>query len=182
MGLLINFGMFKVGWLSSVIGGAEQLPWLGPLAMLLIVAIHLYRASEPERELLLVLSCGFIGAIFDSILVSMEWVTYPSGFFAESFAPYWIISMWMLFATTLNVSLRWMRGRYLLAVVMGAIAGPLAYLGGEKLGGIVFLNKSAGLVALSVGWAVMMPLLVRLAERFDGVQPAHSADPVLETR
>ena len=172
MGLLLNFGMFKIGWLSSVIGGAQQLPWLGPLAMLLIVAVHLYRAEQPERELVLVLSCGFIGALFDSVLVAMGWVTYPSGLFAESMAPYWIISMWMLFATTLNVSLRWMRGRYFLALVMGAVAGPLAYIGGSKLGGILFLDRTAGLAALSIGWGLMMPVLVMLAERLDGVSPA----------
>ncbi len=172
MGLLLNFGMFKVGWLSSVIGGAQQLPWLGPLAMLIVVAVHLYRSEQPERELVLVLSCGFIGAMFDSVLVAMAWVTYPSGLFVDSMAPYWIISMWMLFATTLNVSLRWMRGRYLLALAMGAVAGPLAYIGGEKLGGIVFLDKTAGLTALGIGWGLIMPVLVLLAERLDGVSPA----------
>jgi hypothetical protein len=176
MGLLLNFGMFKIGWLSSVIGGAQQLPWLGPLAMLFVVAIHLYRAEQPERELILVLSCGFIGAVFDSVLVAAGWVTYPSGLFVESMAPYWIISMWMLFATTLNVSLRWMRGRYLLAVALGAVAGPMAYIGGSKLGGIVFLDRTAGLVALSIGWAVIMPVLVILAERLDGISPGIDAE------
>ena len=125
---------------------------------------------------MLVLSCGFIGALFDSVLVAMGWVTYPSGLFVESMAPYWIISMWMLFATTLNVSLRWMRGRYFLALVMGAVAGPLAYIGGSKLGGILFLDRTAGLVALSIGWGLMMPVLVLLAERLDGVSPAPSRE------
>lgn len=171
MGLLLNFGMFKIGWLSSVIGGAQQLPWLGPLAMLLVVAVHLFRAEQPEREFILVLACGFIGALFDSVLVISGWVTYPSGLLVESMAPYWIISMWMLFATTLNVSLRWMRGRLVLALALGAIAGPLAYIGGSKLGGIVFLDRTAGLVALSVGWGLIMPVLVFLAARLDGISP-----------
>ncbi len=92
-------------------------------------------------------------------------------------APYWIISMWMLFATTLNVSLRWMRGRYFIALIAGAIAGPLAYIGGSKLGGIVFLDRTAGLVALSVGWGVIMPILVMLAERLDGISPGVEAKP-----
>ncbi len=172
MGLLLNFGMFKVGWLSSVMGGAKQMPWLGPLAMLVIVAIHLYRARQPERELILILACGFIGAIFDSVLVTFGWVGYASGLFVESMAPYWIISMWMLFATTLNVSLRWLRGRYVLAAVLGAIAGPMAYLGGQKLGGMMFYDTNAGVIALSIGWGLMMPLLVYLAERLDGIGEA----------
>lgn len=179
MGLLLNFGMFKIGWLSSVIGGAQQLPWLGPLAMFLIVAIHLFRATEPERELALVMLSGMIGACFDSVLVAMNWVTYPSGLFLESMAPYWIISMWMLFATTLNVSLRWLKGRYLLAAILGLIAGPLAYIGGEKLGGILFVDRTAGLVVLSIGWGLIMPVLVALAERFDGIRAA-SADVTLQ--
>ncbi len=178
-GLILNFGMFKVGWLSSVIGGAQQLPWLGPLAMFIVVAVHLYRAQHPERELTLVLICGFLGAIFDSVLVALGWVGYPSGLFVESMAPYWIISMWMLFATTLNVSLRWLKGRYLLAAVLGFIAGPGAYLGGQKLGGMVFLDQQAAVISLAVGWGLIMPALVKLAERFDGVgdkQPAAAVE------
>ena len=30
MPFLINIAAFKIGWLSSVVGGAQQLPWLGP--------------------------------------------------------------------------------------------------------------------------------------------------------
>ena len=175
-GLILNFGMFKVGWLSSVMGGAQQLPWLGPLAMFIVVAVHLYRARFPERELMLVLLCGFIGAVFDSVLVSLGWVSYPSGLFNEAMAPYWIISMWMLFATTLNVSLRWLKGRYLLAAALGFVAGPGAYLGGQKLGGMVFVDQQAALISLAVGWGLIMPVLVKLAERFDGVgEPAQPA-------
>jgi hypothetical protein len=33
MNLLINITAFKLGWLSSVFGGAQQLPWLGPLVV-----------------------------------------------------------------------------------------------------------------------------------------------------
>lgn len=97
------------------------------------------------------------------------WIEYPSGNIAAGFAPYWIVAMWMLFATTLNVSLRWLRNRTALAVVLGAIAGPLSFYGGAQLGGVVFLDQRAGLIALSVGWAVMMPTLIILAARLDGI-------------
>jgi len=170
MGLLLNFGMFQAGWFSSVIGAAQQLPWLGPLAMLVVVAVHLYRVNAPQRELTLIVLCGVIGAFFDSILVALGWVSYPSGLFSESMAPYWIITMWMLFATTLNVSLRWLKGRPLLAMALGFVSGPLTYFGGQKLGGIVFVDQQAALLALAIGWGFMMPALMALSDRFDGVK------------
>jgi hypothetical protein len=74
----------------------------------------------------------------------------------------------MLFATTLNVSLRWLRGRPLLGALLGAVGGPLAYLAGAKLGGIELLEPALALSALAAGWALLLPLLQRLATELDG--------------
>ena len=169
MPVLINFAAFQVGWFSSVIGAAKQMPWLGPVALLLVLAIHLRQARRPQLELVLVLSCGLIGVFFDSLLVAMGWVTYPSGQISESLAPYWIVTMWMLFATTLNQSMGWLKGRTLLAILLGAIFGPASYIAGQKLGGIEFIAFTPAIAALTVGWAVFMPVLMALAQRFDGI-------------
>jgi len=67
------------------------------------------------------------------------------------------------------VSMRWLRGRWRLAAIFGMVGGPLAYLGGQKLGGIELVNEVAALAALGIGWAVMMPVLLSLAENFDGM-------------
>jgi hypothetical protein len=171
MNLLINVTAFKLGWLSSVFGGAQQLPWLGPLVVLIAVAIHLARAERPSSELMLIVSCGLIGAVFDSVLVAAGWVTFPSGMFSDLMAPYWIITMWMLFGTTINLSMRWMRGRPLLASAFGFVGGPLAYIAGHKIGGIQFVDQTAAIAMLAIGWAVIMPLLMHLGERMDGVSP-----------
>jgi hypothetical protein len=171
MNLLINVAAFKLGWVSSVVGGAQQLPWLGPLVVFVVIALHLARAERPRSELMLILSCGLIGAVFDSVLVAAGWVTFPSGMFSDVMAPYWIVTMWMLFGTTINLSMRWMRGRPLLASAFGFVGGPLAYLAGHKIGGIQFVDQPAALVMLAIGWAVMMPLLVQIGERLDGVSP-----------
>jgi hypothetical protein len=171
MSLLINVTAFKLGWLSSVFGGAQQLPWLGPLVVFLAVAIHLTRAQRPSSEFMLIVSCGLIGAVFDSALVAAGWVTFPSGMISESMAPYWIVTMWMLFGTTINLSMRWMRGRPWLAAAFGFVGGPLAYIAGHKIGGIQFVDQPAAIAMLAVGWAIMMPLLMHLGERLDGVSP-----------
>jgi len=167
--LAINFVAFQIGWLSSVIGGAQQMPWLGPLIVAIALALHFRAARKPFEEVLLVFTCALIGAAFDSLLVAAGWVTYKSGLINSHFAPYWIVTMWMLFATTLNVSMRWLRGKPWLAAFFGAYGGPAAYLAGEALGGIVLTNRLAALLALGVGWAVIMPVLMGLSEQLDGM-------------
>ena len=169
MPFLANIVAFNVGWLTSVIGAAQQVPLAGPAIVLVVIALHLRYVSRPSRELMLILSCGLIGAFFDSILVAFGWVEYPSGMFLDSLAPYWIIGMWMLFATTLNVSMSFLKGRPILAMALGAISGPMSYVGGQKLGGITFLDPTAALVTLSIGWGIMMPALMVLASSLDGV-------------
>lgn len=168
MALFINFIAFQAGWFAAVLSAAAGRPALGFGVMLAVIGLHLYRSPRPAQEIALIGLCGLIGGVWDSALVTAGWVSYASGMLAEGLAPYWIVGMWMLFATTMNVSLGWLKGRTALAVIFGAVGGPLAYLTGQKLGGIVLVDVVAALVALAAGWGVMMPLLLRLAERFDG--------------
>ena len=117
------------------------------------------------------LACTVLGTWFDSMLVAFGWVAYSTGQWHPMLAPYWIISMWMLFATTLNLSLKWLRDRTWLAAVVGALAGPLTYVAGARLGAIELTNLEAALAALGAGWALMLPALVALGSRFDGYAP-----------
>ncbi|MDH4055860.1 MAG: DUF2878 domain-containing protein [Gammaproteobacteria bacterium] len=167
--LLVNIVVFQAAWLLSVIGGAQQMPWLGPLVTLVALALHLRAARKPFEEVLLILSCGVMGLCFDSYLVAMGWVTYKAGLFSAYIAPYWIITMWMLFAMTLNVSMRWLRGKPKLAALFGFYGGPASYMAGQALGGIILINEFAALAALAIGWAIMMPMLVWLSENLDGM-------------
>lgn len=175
---ILNFIIFQVGWFSSVYGGAQQMPWLGPIAVTAALLIHLRAAHRPRQEIVLVLSCALIGATFDSALVALGWVQYSSGIFSQSMAPYWIITMWMLFATTLNVSMRWLRNKDKLAAVFGFVGGPITYLAGQKLGAIILVDQVAALLALGIGWAIMMPILLRLSETFDGFATSANGAPV----
>jgi len=177
MPLLANFLVFQIGWFACVLGGASGLPWVGTGIALAIVTWHLTRAMRPKQELLLVLSAAGIGLVFDSLLVALGWLAYPSGTLVAGTAPHWIVALWMLFAITLNLSLAWLKRRLLVAVLFGAIGGPLAYLGGAKLGALSFVAPTPGLIALAVGWALLTPALVMLSLRFDGFVSRLDAAP-----
>lgn len=177
--MLINFLLFQVGWFSAVLSAAQLVPWIGVAVIFGVVALHLRWSHEPGRELMLVMICAGVGAAFDSVLVAAGWVSYPSGQVLAGAAPYWIVAMWMSFATTLNVSLRWLRNRPLLAAACGVIGGPLAYYTGDKLGGIVLTDFTAAMIMLGLGWGVMMPALFALSRRFDGRQPRAAEQPLI---
>lgn len=166
---LINFVAFQAGWFSCVLGAAAGLPLFGLLAVAIVVFVHLKLAARPQPEMKLIVIAVLLGLVFDSLIVSNGWIRYPSGMFAAGVAPYWILGMWALFATTLNASMKWMKGKAVLAAVMGVVFGPLSYVAGARLGGLEFVDYRSAMIALAVIWAIAMPVLVVMAGRFDGV-------------
>lgn len=169
--LLLNFVAFQVAWFACVLGGANDLALAGTLTVAAAVGLHLMLAVRPRRELALIAIASVIGLVWDSLIVRLGLMSYPAGTFAAGIAPHWIIAMWSLFATTLNLSMGWMKGRPALAALAGAIGGPLAYLAGHRLGAVDIPVAWLALGAQAAGWAMMMPLLTLLAARLNGFEP-----------
>ena len=172
MNMLINFVAFQTGWFAAVLGAANGMPLLGPAVIAAAIGLHLWIAKRPRAELTLIAICGVMGAVLDSLLVAAGWVAYPTGMIFDNAAPYWIVAMWMLFGTTLNLSMGWLKPRKLLGVPFGLIGGPLAYYTGYKFGGIELVNFEAAMIGLGVIWAAAVPVLLVLAERFNGFEPS----------
>jgi Protein of unknown function (DUF2878) len=165
---VINFVLFQAGWFACVLGAAKQLPWLGVIFMCLFLAWHISQAKQANPEIVLVVITVIIGAIYDQIMTQNSLLTYQAHGWSTDLPAAWILALWAEFAMVLNVSLRWMRGHWLIAVVFGAIGGPMAYIGAARLGAVTIDVLPLSYVALSVGWAIITPLLLKLSERFDG--------------
>jgi hypothetical protein len=165
MGLIKNFIGFQIGWFACVVGAAQGYPLVAVAVTSIIVILHLLRDNNLYSELCLIISAVFIGIIWESLLLASGWLAYASSGSAN-IAPIWLVAMWALFATTINHSMAWLKNRYFLALLLGAVFGPLAFIAGENLGAVVFLDRTMALTLLAVGWAVLMPLLLWLAQQF----------------
>lgn len=166
--LVANIALFQAGWFACVLGAAHGVPWIALPAVAAIVAWHLSRAEHAMPELALVALAMLVGAVFDTLLARSGWLKFGSGMIVDRTAPTWMVAMWASFATTLNVSLRWLRDRPIVAALFGAIGGPLAYYGGARLGAVELVRAGAALAAVAVGWALVTPLLAHAARRLDG--------------
>jgi hypothetical protein len=80
-------------------------------------------------------------------------------------------ALWFNFSMLVSISLAWLKGKYVTAVILGGLAGPVAYWGGEKLGALRVAEAfSTGYVILAVIWGLALPLLVYLHEHLTGAK------------
>jgi len=164
--ILVNFAVFEIGWFACVLGAARGRPWLGmAISGLILLGSLLAAGAAWMRQLLLLLAVTAIGFVWDSALSLAGITVYPGMSHGLALAPAWIAALWALFAMTLDVSLRWLQGRTVLAIVLGAIAAPLSYYGGARLGALVLPDRALALWAEAVGWGTLLPGLLLLARR-----------------
>lgn len=154
---LFNFIAYQLAWFACVLGAAHDLAWAGAAFALAVAAVHL--ALRPAAiEVKLIAVAAVAGFIVDSVLVRSHQVEFASAGWA-GWAPYWMVSLWIVFATTLNHSLHWLASRPLIAALGGAIGGPLAYLAGAKLGALEISATLPALSLIAVLWAAALGVL-----------------------
>lgn len=162
-----NFVGYQMVWFAAVIGAGRGSPWWGLAAALVFVVAQWLASNERTSDARLVACALALGIGFDGALASAGVLHYAAAT-PGLHAPTWILAMWAAFAMTLNHSLAFLRGRTLWAVVLGAVGGPLAYIGAARgFGAVEFTAPtSQALGLLAVGWAVAMGLLAWLAQRW----------------
>ena len=164
MRILINLLLFQTAWLACVLGAGQDNFWVGPVAVLVSVFVHLAKSSNKRGELFIIGATGAIGFIVETLLIALE-IFLPARFvIPPPWCPLWLFCMWPNFATLLNVSLRWLHGRYMLSIGLGATGGALAYYGGMQLGALTFHGPVLQKVLMvGVAWGIVTPTLLWIA-------------------
>ena len=158
-----NLAFFKIGWVACVMFAAAGKPGLATLSVAAVVAVHLAGVKAPSKEALLLAAAALVGLGWESFMVWTGLVQYP-GHESAVLAPYWIVAMWVLFATTINHGLRWAKRHGWVAALAGLLGGPMAFFGGMNLGAVEFSHTAAALTLIGLGWAALLPLLILIAD------------------
>lgn len=165
---MLNLVAYQCAWLACVLGAANELPLVAIGVAAGVLLLHLAVAAVPERELALVTVAVLAGVVFESVLVASGWVRSNDPLLLAGTTPALMVALWAAFATTLNVALRPLRQRPLLCAALAAVGAPLAYQAGSEIGALVLVDALPALALVSAGWAVLLPLLMRAAQRLDG--------------
>jgi hypothetical protein len=160
---IINFVLFQAAWFSCVISGAHQTPLIAVAVSSAVIAVNLSTRKKLYSELRLMAAVTGIGFCVDSANLLAGVFSLRIASF-DFICPLWLVLIWAVFGTTLRSSLGWLAGRYWLSAALGAVAGAPSYFAGAKLGAVTMnSNWIFSAIALTVTWALVMPLLVWLA-------------------
>lgn len=165
MSRLVNFIAFEIGWFGCILGAAHGLAWVGPVLVATLVTAHVWLSPTGQRELCLIVLAAAIGFVVDTVHAVLGVVRFTGQ--DSVWCPMWMVALWANLATTLNWSLGGLRGRYVVAAVLGALAGPTSYYAGQRLEAITLHPQqafAAGVLALA--WGVATPALLGLSSRF----------------
>jgi hypothetical protein len=147
-----------LGWFGCVYFGKIGWSW-GTVVFPAVSVILLTRAFRIERKVWFRLGALFLfGLLFDSIGVHFAWIRVEPSV-VWGWLPVWLISLWLLFVTSLPLMQSLLQKKYWLAALVGAVFGPLSYRAGEQFG-ILFLEGWQALLIYAGFWALYMPCAV----------------------
>lgn len=109
---------------------------------------------------------GLCGVLWDSGLVITGVMEFPVPAQALFPSPPWMISLWISFGAITHASFYKMYGRYVLAVIIGGVGGPMAYWGGVAADALIISSsKEVFLGMIALEWAVAFPFLLWAGQR-----------------
>jgi len=166
------FLLSQLGWFACILGAAGGHLWLGPAVVGCVSACFVWAAHHRVRAVLRLSAVALVGLLTDSCLIAAGALVFPEAVQllpALPGPPLWMVALWVGFGTTLGGLLRGLRRRPLVAAAVGAVFGALGYRAGVALGA-ASLGTSGGvsLAAISVAWAWVLPLLLRIDALLDG--------------
>ncbi|MBX9925899.1 MAG: DUF2878 domain-containing protein [Hyphomicrobiaceae bacterium] len=171
---------FQAVWLTCALGAAAGTNWPGVAAAVALVGWHLATAPALKHAAATVVLAGLLGALAETALVVSGLVTFGATVPPWPIPP-WIVALWVAFATTLPILNAWIgparSGWPWTAAALGLVAGPIAYIAGERLGALTLAPVLSAtwwlsVVAIATVWAIATPLLLALSDRLPTQSPA----------
>lgn len=160
-------------------GAARGNGWIGPLAIGVVLAIHVWMSPRRGSELKLLALFTGIGLVVDSALGLAGIYQFKAGFpgSAAWICPPWLLALWPLFGMLFTTGLRWMAARPALSAALCGVLGPISYWAGDAvIKALTLQPKTAMTFALLAAiWAALGAALAWCAQRICGPAPGAPA-------
>jgi hypothetical protein len=165
--LIFNILGLQITWAGCAYGATHGIPLLGVYIGLTYIVLHFIFINLRLRDFIIMLIIGALGIITDSAFTLLRVISFPTYENNLTPIPFWLISLWLVFALTVPHSLYWLRNNLLIASVAGAIGGSFSYFIGHTLGAIQLAEPlSMSMVIYFIAWGVIFPCALKIVAYF----------------
>ncbi|TXR54880.1 DUF2878 domain-containing protein [Reinekea thalattae] len=138
--ILFNALLFNGLWFGLILQGNAFIPFA-----LLGLALHIFLVNYRLFEIKTLLIVALIGLFTDAMLTVV-------GVFQFDHTPYWLILLWLAFASTINHSLGWI-GKWKYTPYLCGFGAPFSYFAAHRFGAVGFgFSASVTYAILTAVW------------------------------
>ena len=161
---LMNAILFQVVWFICLLAGST---W-ALIATLLYLLLHDRYFMASRKEWRLLFAFLFLGLVVDGTLFQIGiFSTNTEVLSSIKPPPAWLLCLWISVGTLFAHSLAFLRSRYVLSALLGAIGPTMSYFAGAKLAGITLADPMVfSLLIVAIIWSMVLPLGVWLCEKW----------------
>lgn len=161
---LINAVLFQIVWFVCLLAGNV---WAVVVTVIYLV-LHDRFFMRQRREWRLLLAFLGLGILVDGSLFQLGVFSSTEDVLsAYTLPPIWLLCLWVSVGTLFVHSLAFLRSRYQLSAMLGAIGPTMSYFAGASLAGITLAQPTVltlGIIAII--WALILPFGVWLSEKW----------------
>lgn len=155
---ILNIILFKTIWLLTVYTVANQLYFVGPIAVILNLCIHLIFSKNKLINIKLYALTSLVGFFVDTLLIQGQVISFSD---ASFISPLYMICLWLNFSTLFEYGLSWSLKKPIIAITLLAFSAPFSYFSAFKLNAIGLQQPLYfSLVCIGVLWAFSTGLLL----------------------
>lgn len=154
---------FYIGWWATIWGVGKGWNWLALVFALSMWSVQAIWSGGRPRESIFIGVLAIIGFFTESCLIQIGLFSIEP---PHEVAPLWMVSLWIMFASTFEGMTSNFEKRQYLLIIGAAIGGPFSYYAGEKLG-LIRYSRPLGMSLLIHGvlWALLVPSLIWLRKQ-----------------
>lgn len=165
--LVIDIFGFQASWWAAALGaGAGN--WLpGSAVGGIVVLLQVLAANVRLATFATVLAALGLGLVAETAMIAGGLVSYAATWPLPGLPPLWLLTLWMVFATCIEATLRMLGNHALIkGALLGAVIAPPTYWAGESFAALSFAEpKWIALAATAVVWAIATPIMLAVYRR-----------------
>lgn len=157
--ILLNLSIFYIGWALCAFYPNFKVG----LIVLALALVNILICQYKFKEILIIFCLAFIGLVNDLVAINLGIYKFTDTISTFTLSNLWLYSIWLMFLTTFNTSLSFLKRLNLFTLSLcGAVGGTLSYYIAIRSNVFISSDLKRAILYICLNWAILFPLLYKI--------------------